>query len=60
MPSELSPRAAFAPTYSVPEHFAATSDIWEAYFAGSISMNARERLLAVFRDRLLAEVPLPK
>lgn len=60
MPSDLSPRAAFAPTYSVPEHFASVGEIWDAFFDGSISMNARERLLAVFRNRLLAEVPLPK
>jgi hypothetical protein len=47
-------------TYSVQEHFASVGEIWDAFFDGAISMNARERLLAVFRARLAAEVPTPK
>jgi hypothetical protein len=46
--------------YSVREHFASVSEIWDAYFAKQISMLARDRLLDIFRARLLAEVPAPK
>jgi hypothetical protein len=47
-------------SYSVAEHFASVGEIWDAFFDGAISMVARERLLAVFRARLAAEVPAPK
>ena len=46
--------------YSVPLHFAAAAEVWEAFFAGRISQRGREAALNFLRLRLEKEVPLAK